>query len=274
MGNDTKLVTDLLRRLSTTFKIRDLGTSSFFLGIETVTTDTGLILSQRRYMKDLLGRAGMTDCKPLATPAAVTKAVTPSEELFDNPTQYRRIVGALQYVTITRPDLSYAVNRLCQFMHSPTVDHWALVKRVLRYIKGTLDYGLCLTPSASTAYMPTPTLTGLGVRWIGRVRAGMQSFWVRISYLGYPRSNALLHVCQQKPNTKPLLMFPPRTKHVEIDYHFVRDKVASGNFLVNYVSTTDQLADVFTKPFQDRGLLLYGTSSMWRLSDLVLEGVC
>ncbi|XP_019177119.1 PREDICTED: uncharacterized protein LOC109172423 [Ipomoea nil] len=61
------------------------------------------------------------------------------------------IVGALQYLTITHPDLSYAVNRLCQFMHSPSTDHWAMVKRVLRYIKGTLDYGLCLSPSSTTA---------------------------------------------------------------------------------------------------------------------------
>ncbi|XP_019166966.1 PREDICTED: uncharacterized protein LOC109162737 [Ipomoea nil] len=102
-------------------------------------------------MTDLLGRSGMVDCKPLTTPAAVTKAVTPSDELFKNPTQYRRIVGALQYLTITRSDLAYAVNRLCQFMHSPTVEHWALVKRVLRYIKGTLDYGLRLSPSSSTS---------------------------------------------------------------------------------------------------------------------------
>ncbi|XP_019198669.1 PREDICTED: uncharacterized protein LOC109192467 [Ipomoea nil] len=107
-------------------------------------------------MTDLLGRSGMVDCKPLTTPAAVTKLVTPSEELFENPTQYRRIVGALQYLTITRPHLAYAVNRLCQFMHSPTVDHWALVKRVLRYIKGTLDYGLRLTSSPSTSIHAFP----------------------------------------------------------------------------------------------------------------------
>ncbi|XP_019156986.1 PREDICTED: uncharacterized protein LOC109153587 [Ipomoea nil] len=150
-GNDTALIETLLGRLSSAFKIRDLGAPGFFLGIETVVVSDGLLLSQRRYMTDLLGRSGMVDCKPLATPAAVSKAETPSDDPYDNPTQYQRIVGALQYLTITRPDLSYAVNRLCQFMHSPTVDHWNLVKRVLRYIKGTLDYGLRLTPSSSTS---------------------------------------------------------------------------------------------------------------------------
>ncbi|XP_019170539.1 PREDICTED: uncharacterized protein LOC109166104 [Ipomoea nil] len=151
MGSNPTLVNTLLNRLATTFKVRDLGKPGFFLGIETIHTSAGMILSQRRYMNDLLNRAGMTDCKPLATPASTTQAVTPSDELFDNPTQYRRIVGALQYLTITRPDLSYAVNRLCQFMHSPTVDHWAMVKRVLRYVKGTMDYGLRLSASTSTS---------------------------------------------------------------------------------------------------------------------------
>ncbi|XP_019151013.1 PREDICTED: uncharacterized protein LOC109147811 [Ipomoea nil] len=147
MGNDSSLVTTLLHKLYTTFKIWDLGTPSFFLGIETLHTGSGLVLSQQRYMKDILTRAGMSDCKPLATPAAVTQPATPSMDPMDNPTQYRRIVGALQYLTITRLDMSYAVNR---FMHSPTEEHWCILKQVLRYIKGTQDYGLRLTASASS----------------------------------------------------------------------------------------------------------------------------
>ncbi|XP_019165700.1 PREDICTED: uncharacterized protein LOC109161664 [Ipomoea nil] len=113
MSNNTSLLDTLLDRLATVFKIRDLGKPGFFLGIETVDTTGGMILSQRRYMTDLLTRAGMVDCKPLATPASVAQSATPSDELFDNPTQYRRIVGALQYLTITRPDLSYSINHLC-----------------------------------------------------------------------------------------------------------------------------------------------------------------
>ncbi|XP_019181956.1 PREDICTED: uncharacterized protein LOC109177103 [Ipomoea nil] len=92
----------------------------------------------------------MAECKPLTTPAAVTQSATPSTDEFENPTQYRRLVGALQYLTITQPDLAYAVNRLCQFMHTPTDEHWGLLKRVLRYVKGTQEYGLRLTPSSST----------------------------------------------------------------------------------------------------------------------------
>ncbi|XP_019172451.1 PREDICTED: uncharacterized protein LOC109167836 [Ipomoea nil] len=92
----------------------------------------------------------MSDCKSLSTPAAVTKAASPTTDSYENPTQYRRLAGALQYLTITRLDLSYAVNRLCQFMHTPTDEHWAMLKRVLRYVKGTLTYGLRLSTSSSS----------------------------------------------------------------------------------------------------------------------------
>ncbi|XP_019189411.1 PREDICTED: uncharacterized protein LOC109183804 [Ipomoea nil] len=147
LGNDSDLVASLLRQLSTTFKIRDLGTPSFFLGIETASFEGGLVLSQCRYMDDILCRAGMSDCKPLLTPAALTQAASPTIEPFEKPSQYRRLAGAIQYLTITRQDLSYVVNWLCQFMHAPTDEHWGLLKRVLRYVKGTLSHGLRLLAS-------------------------------------------------------------------------------------------------------------------------------
>ncbi|XP_019198198.1 PREDICTED: uncharacterized protein LOC109192028 [Ipomoea nil] len=139
MGSDSTLLFDLLKRLATTFKIRDLGTSSFFLGIETVPLDGGFILSQRKYMVDILKRAGMEVCKPLVTPVTAACSGESSDDPFDNPTQYRRLAGALQYLTVTRLDLSYAVNCLYQHMHSPTVahPHWVLLKMVLQYVKGT-----------------------------------------------------------------------------------------------------------------------------------------
>ncbi|XP_019181955.1 PREDICTED: uncharacterized protein LOC109177102 [Ipomoea nil] len=288
MGNNDDLVTTLLKQLSTAFKIRDLGSPGFFLGIETVRTGDGLLLSQRRYMTDLLGRSGMVDCKPLTTPTSVTKVVTPSDTPYENPTQYRRIVGASQYLTITRPDLAYAVNRLCQFMHSPTVDHWNLVKRVLRYVKGTLDYGLQLTPSSSTtihAYSDSDwagcpidrkSTTGFAVylgsnliSWLSKKQrtvarssteaeykaladVSAEVTWVvsLLQELGLHSGGPATLWCDNLGATYLCAnpVFHARTKHVEIYYHFVRDKVASGDFVVNYVSTTDQLADILTKP--------------------------
>lgn len=120
MGSDFVLVSSLLDKLSSVFKIRDLCSPKFFLGIETVTVDGGLLLSQHRYMQDILKRVGMVDCKLLATPARLIDSLT---EPYANPTQYRSLVGVLQYLTVTRPDLSYVVNKLCQFMHAPTMAH-------------------------------------------------------------------------------------------------------------------------------------------------------
>ncbi|XP_019155792.1 PREDICTED: uncharacterized protein LOC109152546 [Ipomoea nil] len=230
----------------------------------------------------------MVDCKPLSTPASVTKLVTPTDELFDNLTQYRRIVGALQYLTITRPDLAFSVNRLCQHMHSPTTEHWGLVKRVLRYIKGTLDYGLQLTPSSTSGIHAFSDSDWAGCPIDRKSTSGFAVFlgtnlisWLSKKQRTVARSSteaeykALADVSAEVTRVVSLLrelglysggpatlwcdnlgatylcanpVFHARTKHVEIDYHFVRDKVASGEFVVNYVSTTDQLADIFTKP--------------------------
>ncbi|XP_019197028.1 PREDICTED: uncharacterized protein LOC109190882 [Ipomoea nil] len=239
-------------------------------------------------MSDLLNRAGMVDCKPLATPASTTQAVTPYDELFDSPTQYRRIVGALQYLTITRLNLLYVVNRLCQFMHTPAVEHWAMVKRVLRYIKGTLDYGLRLScsPIASIhAYSDSDwadcpidrrSTSGYAVflgtnliSWLSRKQrtvarssteaeykaladVAAEVTWVvsLLRELGLHTRQPSTLWCDNLEATYLCAnpVFHARTNHVEIDYHFIRDKVASGEFVVNFVSTKDQLADVFTKP--------------------------
>lgn len=150
MGSDSILVSELMKWLASKFKLRDIGTPSFFLGIETVPFETDLLLSQRRYMSGILKRAGMSDYKPLATPVSVSRSANSLfEELFDNLTQYQSLAGALQYLTVKRQDLSFAVNQLCQHMHSPTVAHWIMLKRVLRYVKGTLMYGLRLCASDS-----------------------------------------------------------------------------------------------------------------------------
>ncbi|XP_030441665.1 uncharacterized mitochondrial protein AtMg00810-like [Syzygium oleosum] len=146
--NASSTISAILETLSAEFSIKDLGLLHFFLGIEAVPHSNGLLLYQGRYIDDLLHRAGMSECKPVQTPMATT--TKPSEKgggLMSNPTLYRSIVGALQYVTLTRPNLSFAVNKICQFMHAPTEDHWQMVKRILHYLKHTRSFGLLLSRS-------------------------------------------------------------------------------------------------------------------------------
>ncbi|XP_019162223.1 PREDICTED: uncharacterized protein LOC109158784 [Ipomoea nil] len=149
MGSDATRVRRLLTDLASEFKIRDMGAPSFFLGIETVSRDGGLFLSQQRYMQDILTRAGMVDCKSMATPIPVSRPVPDSVAPYADPMQYRSHLGTLQHLTVTHPDLSFAVNRICQHMHSPTTEHWAMLKRVLGYVKGTLHFGLFIRLSSS-----------------------------------------------------------------------------------------------------------------------------
>ncbi|XP_019161143.1 PREDICTED: uncharacterized protein LOC109157759 [Ipomoea nil] len=91
----------------------------------------------------------MAECKPFSTLISTSKTVVFDTTLYDDPTQYRSLAGALQYLTVTRPNLSFSVNQLCQHMHSPTVSHWEQLKRVLRYVKGTITFGLRVRKSSS-----------------------------------------------------------------------------------------------------------------------------
>ncbi|XP_019158363.1 PREDICTED: uncharacterized protein LOC109155088 [Ipomoea nil] len=93
-------------------------------------------------MHDVLKRAGMAECKPLSTPIYSSKIVSTNTDLYDDATQYRSLAGALQYLTITRPDFSFDVNQLCQHMHASAITHREHLKRVLRYVKGTVNFGL------------------------------------------------------------------------------------------------------------------------------------
>lgn len=105
----------------------------------------GLFLSQTRYATKILQKAGLLDCKPLSIPKASKVQVPAHSPPFSDPTLYRALVGSLQYLTFTRSDIAFSVNYVCQHLQQPTEFHFTLVKHILRYIKGTLDFGHLLT---------------------------------------------------------------------------------------------------------------------------------
>jgi len=100
---------------------------------------------------DILDRAGMADCKPCSTPVDTNPKVAAADGApVDDASDFRSLAGALQYLTFTRPDIAYAVQQVCLHMHDPRAPHLAALKRILRYVRGTLDLGLLLRPSSST----------------------------------------------------------------------------------------------------------------------------
>ena len=124
----------------------------FFLGIEVKKHEDGLHLSQEKYATDLVRRVGLQGCKPSPTPLSSSEklSLTEGEPLNqEDSTNYRSLVGALQYLTLTRPDISFAVNKVCQFSHAPTTVHWTAAKCIVRYVKNTMNLGLTFSKSSS-----------------------------------------------------------------------------------------------------------------------------
>lgn len=148
-----------IQRLGTHFAMKDLGDLHFFLGIEAKRTSTALVLTQTKYTSDLLTRTHMQDSKPCPTPLASGSKLSAYDGApLSDATEYRSIVGALQYLTLTRPDICYAVNQVCQFMHAFTTVLLRVVKRILRYLKGSLGLGLTITPGPkNTTQKSLPT---------------------------------------------------------------------------------------------------------------------
>jgi hypothetical protein len=131
------------------FPLKDFGPLSFFLRIQVTCSSDGLHLCQKKYINDLLQRTHMDSAKPTKSPCASRAKLSKyGGVMLDDPTIYRHIVGSLQYCTLTRPEIAFSVNQLCQHLHSPTSVHLSAAKRVLRYLKGYIDHGLWYTKSS------------------------------------------------------------------------------------------------------------------------------
>ncbi|GJY57619.1 ribonuclease H-like domain-containing protein [Tanacetum coccineum] len=273
--------------LHTEFAMTDLGPLNYFLGISTTRTTSGIFLSQTKYATEILEREQMLNCNPCRTPIDTEKKLGPEGSPVTDPTLYRSLAGALQYLTFTRPDLSYAVQQLCLYMHNPREPHLNAIKRVLRYLRGTTDLGLQLfrsTTSQLIAYSDDDWACCLATRrstsgycvflgdnlltWSskrqdtlsrssaeaenrGVANAVAETSWIRnlLRELHTPLFTATLVYCD---NVSAVYMSVnpvqhQRTKHIEIDIHFVRDKVAAGHVRVLHVPSRFQYADIFTK---------------------------
>jgi hypothetical protein len=143
IGDSDANIFDLKKLLKQKFEVKDLGELCYFLGIKVIQSPKGIWLLQMQYALNKLSEYGMTGCKPISIPLEQNVKLSADEgDLVEDTTMYRLIVGSLIYMTITRPYLSYVVGVVNQFMQTPWKQHLDAVKRILRYIKHTLQCGV------------------------------------------------------------------------------------------------------------------------------------
>ena len=277
----------LIQSLSSVFELKDLGPLSYFLGLQVQRTFQALYLSQTKYATDLLHKHHMFDTKRAKTPCIPNTRLTLTKGTpLQEPHSYKSLVGALHYLTFTRPDLSFAVHQVCQFMHFSTNTHFTAAKRILRYLRGTLHHGIAFTPSPMTLSAFTDAdwardpsdrkstsgfLVYLGsnpITWSAKKQPTFSRSSTESEYRALAITAAKL--CWLRTLLKdlriyladtPILwcnnvsalaiasnpVFHARTKHIEVNFHFVRERVLCKDLVVNFVSTQDQLANIFTK---------------------------
>jgi hypothetical protein len=202
-GSNSIMLHHLIQLLSSDLKLRDLGTVHYFLGIEVQSTSMGLMLRQHKYILDILTRARMTSCKPVDTLISHLKVIILPDTSFSNPTRFHQIMSALQYLTFTHPDIFFAVNKVCQFIHAPTDSHWTVVKRILRYLKGMTSYDFHITRGSSFALYGFIGADWLVVLMIASLRVATLSSLVKRRFHGNPASNAQLLAPLLKMSIKP-----------------------------------------------------------------------
>jgi len=152
-GNDEKAINDLKTFLNSCFKIKDLGPLKYFLGIEVARSKTGITVCQRKYTLDILEEAGLLGAKPAKVPMEPDLVLTDTgSAALKDTTRYRHLVGKLIYLTISRPEITYSVNTLSQFMQEPKLHHLKTAHRLLHYLKAAPGQGL-LFPSDSPLHL-------------------------------------------------------------------------------------------------------------------------
>ncbi|KAG7556870.1 Retrotransposon gag domain [Arabidopsis suecica] len=290
-GNDKVGIQETKTFLKSVFDIKDLGELKYFLGIEVCRSKEGLFLSQRKYTLDLLSQVGKLGAKPAKTPLEDDYKANRKGELdnkpFEDVTQYRRLVGKLIYLTITRPDICFAVNVVSQHMQAPTLHHWNMVTRILKYLKGAPGQGIWMGCNKNTELVgycdadyagdtkdrssTTGYCTFIGgnlVTWRSKQQKVVSLSSAEAEYRAMRKLTTELMWLKALlkdfgiDTPKPITMhcdnqaaihiasnsvFHERTKHIEVDCHKVREQVQLGVILPCYTKSEEQLADIFTK---------------------------
>ncbi|KAE8661079.1 Soluble inorganic pyrophosphatase [Hibiscus syriacus] len=223
-GNSNEKIEEVVKFLIREFALKDLGDLHYFLGIEVKRSGSSLVLNQRKFILELLMKTKMSTANPASTPMlASVKLSHDTGTLLPDVYEYRSIVGALLYAYHARPDITFSVNKAAQYMHAPRLEHLAAVKRILSY---------CVYVGDNL------------VLWSSKKQKSVSRSTMEAEYRSVADVTAETTVVAMTANP----VYHAKSKHVELDVHFVREKVALKQVLINYVPGSHQVADGFTKP--------------------------
>jgi hypothetical protein len=286
-GDDEEEIVRLKECLGKAFEVKDLGRLKYFLGIEVARSAKGIALSQRKYTLDLLSDVGMLGCRAASTPIDQNHKVTAQSGKLVDRERYQRLVGRLLYLCHTRPDIAFAVSVVSRYMHEPRSDHLEAVHRILRYLKGTpgkgllfesnkhlvidgycdADWASCLDDRRSTSGFCV-FVGGNLVSWRSKKQAVVsrstaeaeyramaqglsEMLWTRnlLEELKILKTSCVNVWCDNKSaiNIANNPVQHDRTKHVEIDRFFIKEKLDSRIIKIEHVSSGQQIADCLTK---------------------------
>ncbi|XP_073219751.1 uncharacterized protein [Cicer arietinum] len=274
-GRFTKVMTGAVsdnKCLATEFEIKALGRLKYFLGIEVAHSKKGIFISQQKYITDLLKETGKTACRPASTPVDPNiKLGSAEEDIVVDKEMSQRLVGRLIYLSHTRPDIAFVVSLVSQFMHQPKEAHLQVALRIVQYLKGTPGRGILFKRNKSVSLEAYTDADYAGSVVDRRSTTGYCTFlagnlvtWNSKKQSVVARSSAeaefraMAHgICELLwlkiilEDLKISIAHNPvqhdRTKRIEVDRHFIKEKLDSGMICTLYVSTQNQLADILTK---------------------------
>ncbi|KAD1053243.1 hypothetical protein E3N88_43364 [Mikania micrantha] len=263
-STNESLCKDFESLMKSKFEMSSMGELTFFLGLQVKQTPTGIFISQSKYVKDILERFKLTDCKALGTPMSKTTSLSPDVEGEDvDQHQYRAMIGSLMYLTASRPDIMFATCLCARFQANPKVSHMLAVKRIFKYLKGASGLGLWYPRNEDFQFMAyTDSDYGgcnIKAEYIAASSCCAQVIWIQNQMKDY--GVELFNTPIQIDNSSAISITNnpvkhSKTKHIDIRYHFIRDCAEKKLIHLVKVDTEHNLADLFTKAF-DEGRFRY-----------------
>ncbi|GJZ69200.1 retrovirus-related pol polyprotein from transposon TNT 1-94 [Tanacetum coccineum] len=236
------------------FKMSMMGKISFFLGLQISQSPRGIFINQSKYALESLKKYGFDSCDPVDTPMVEKSKMDEDKEgKVVDLSHYRGMIGTLLYLTASRPDLQFAICMCARYQARPTEKRLHTVKRIFRYLRGTVNWGLWYSKDSSVALTAFADADRAGCQDTHRSTSGSccaQILWMRSQLtdngLGFNKipmycdnKSAIVLCCKNVQHS--------RSKHIDIIFHFIKEHVENGVIELYFVNTEYQLADIFTK---------------------------